>query len=518
MEDGVQNPEKMEREDRIAEWRTKQGEVEPENLLWFLAGLLAFWSFGFAEISNGDLWYHLASGSWTVDHLQVPVTDPFSFTALGERWIHDCWMADVLLWSWTRFFGLESLVWWKWGMIAATHLLVFRVATELNGGNRPAAFLATLFGVAVGSPFLGMRPQLFTFLGFAVLLWLLVPKRKPVWAVVALFLLWANLHAGFIFGLLAMPILLFPHWIEGDAGERRRIVSTMIASCAVCVLNPNGVIAVSRPLRYAFDADSPFREIAEWRPAFDPGGMQSLLYPASIVIFVCYSLFILIRRSSNDRKQNRVVWAVLGIGVLTLAMSLRSRRFIPLFAMSQTLVLGIGLSFSVPQPRRRWGVRALTGSALMLGLILLLWQPVGTRSFRTLIVEDSFPIAALDAMDEMGSQGNVLSYYQWGGYVLYRAGDRCRVYIDGRAGGVYDAEIFRSYVRIATLEPGWLETLQESNTDLVLWPRREPGVPRALIATGTWEELYADHLSVLLARTTPDRPRTAPTIGAGPAR
>ena len=33
-------------------------------LLWLLAAVLTFWSFGFTTVMGSDLWWHLASGRW----------------------------------------------------------------------------------------------------------------------------------------------------------------------------------------------------------------------------------------------------------------------------------------------------------------------------------------------------------------------------------------------------------------------------------------------------------------------
>ncbi len=44
-------------------------------------------------ISDPDTLMHLASGSWMLEHHQVPATDPFSYNTAGLRWIAHEWLA-----------------------------------------------------------------------------------------------------------------------------------------------------------------------------------------------------------------------------------------------------------------------------------------------------------------------------------------------------------------------------------------------------------------------------------------
>ena len=50
------------------------------SILWYLAVIPSFWSFGFTTMWGSDLWWHIATGRWIVTHKALPLTDGWSFT------------------------------------------------------------------------------------------------------------------------------------------------------------------------------------------------------------------------------------------------------------------------------------------------------------------------------------------------------------------------------------------------------------------------------------------------------
>ena len=141
--------------------------------------------------------------------------------------------------------------------------------------------------------------------------------------------------------------------------------------------------------------------------------------------------------------------------------------------------------------------------ALALGVGVLASRSIGSDAFSRLVVESSFPTDAVDFMDAAGISGPVLNYYQWGGYMLFRGDGRYQVFIDGRAGTVYGATICRQYLQILQQSPGWIEVVEESGAEYVLWPSTKSTLPASLIATGRWQVRHSDPRAILLARVDP---------------
>ncbi|HYD47753.1 MAG TPA: tetratricopeptide repeat protein [Terriglobales bacterium] len=497
---------------------TPAPERVPERLvtlLWYTAVALTAWSFGYTIMRGSDLWWHIAGGRWMVEQGTWRVFDPYSFTAAGVRWLNDAWLSDVLLYLWVQAFGMESLALWKWGLIVATWVLLFHLTARLSG-DRLASYVAITIGLAVAAPFLDVRPQLYSFLFWVILmLGSLVQPQPKIWLPLVM-LVWVNLHASFLLGVITLPLLLLPAAVAG--GDRRRLLAIGGACLLACLLNPNGAEVFTRPLRYALDPSSPFRTLGEWLPPFQPGGIQSPAYPWGIGVFVTGIIVILLlgresgspeasadARGRNDQARSESArynwgrWAVIAVGVLTLAMSLRSRRFVPFFAMAQALVMAQALALLLRPVAAAIPKLLPPLAATALALFWLAPYPRSLYAFDYMTAEFEFPVETLNFIETNQLSGNVFALYNWGGYIHLRTGGRMRVFIDGRSETVYSDETFLQYMQVLQEAHGWKQVVEGSGAQFVLWPRRQTGVINGLIGDG-WQSLYRDYQSVLLAR------------------
>jgi hypothetical protein len=484
---------------------------------WWPAVILTCWSFGFTTMQGSDLWWHLAGGRWIVQTRTLHFTDPFSFTCHGRPWFHPEWLSDIVFYTWAKLFGTGALAWWKWGMLVATFGLLFRLLRQICGASG-CAYLAMLAAIAVGAPFLDIRPQLYTFLGFVVVLSLALPLSRRLWILPLVFLLWANLHSGFLLGLLTVAAVLALSFFCGEFP--RRAVYLGLACLLACFINGNGSEALLWPIRFARDSSSPFLRIAEWLPPYEPGGIRSSLYYPSIAAFAL-SLLIVVG-SGAYRRQPRLTLSSVVIGLVTFVLSIRSRRFVPLFGISQSLLLAPALAVVSSWLRRRmvgwlpwlqqprvWQI-VLPVAALIFGAFRLAPYPLSGNAFLYLTAEDSFPVEAMNFVESNHLQGKVFGYYNWGGYIDWRTGGGLQVFIDGRAGTAFDEKTYRQYLQVLEMRQGWEAVIGDSGADFVLWPQHKGEQIRRLRSTGRWRPLYSDHVATLLVRA--DRPQPEATV------
>lgn len=497
---------------------------------WLLAMGTAVWFLSFHPMRNTDLWWHLAAGRWILTHHAVPRADPFAFTTQGSLWLNHEWLADVIYAAWASLGGTQSLVYWYWGILLATFLGLYASCRRL-GAPPWSSYLGACLAAATAAAFFEIRPHLYSLLLYVGLLgWVLPGPRLPR-ALPVLFLLWANLHAGFVIGFLVLAAVLVPALLEdlkrwrasGSLqpvwAERRGDLLTVGLCFLACCINPFGIRLLSYPLRYALDRDSPFHDLKEWLPPFSPGGVSSPLFLWMIGLFLLCLVLLPLRRRSEDER--RALWPAAGLAVLTLLMALRSGRFIPLFAISAAFLSAQVLripprELRPPSKRAKRDRRTAEGRpfpriALPLvlaagALALLVRDPLGEQAFSHLATLDSFPVDTMDFVEQNGLSGRVLSYYGWGGYVQYRTQGRMKVYIDSRADSVYGDRTFDDYRRVQYMLPGWIDVVEASGAHYFLWlslptpqvPRIDQ--PRFLLATGRWRKLHEDFVSVLLVR------------------
>ncbi len=469
------------------------------NLLVLVAAAVLFLAFGYTEMAGSDMWWHIAAGRELVQTGSLWMVDDWSFTAHGKDWLNHEWLADLIYFGWVAAWGVESLVYWKWLLVVATYGLLLLVLAR-SGGSPLAALLCAGIALATAAPFLDVRPHLYSLLGYSLLLWMLLERQASAWLLALVFVIWVNLHGGFFFGLMALAILLFP-WRQVGIDTLRPAVAAGGICLLAAMLNPSGFKVFLYPLAYAFDATSPFREIGEWLSPFSPGGIRSPLFFYLMWLPVLSPIYLLppVRRAVN------MPWEGLVLTALTLAMALTSRRFIPLFGISLAVLFAPLLALGLRKLRLE--KYSLGLSALVLLYALSRLQPYPLQSgpaFHYLTAEYSYPVEMLNFMDANGISGNVYALWNWGGYIHWRTDGRLKVFVDGRADTIYDDDTYRRYVSVLGSSPGWLELLEHSGADYMLWPHsRGKGREKLqeLVATGRWRPIYSDAVSWLLART-----------------
>lgn len=473
--------------------------TNPLYLLLFFAGVVLYLSFGYTEMMGSDLWWHLAAGRELFQTGTPWMVDDWSYSAHGDDWLNHEWFSDVLFHAWSTAFGLESLVYWKWLVVVATYLLLQWTLLR-ESGNPFAALLCAGIAVALGAPFIDMRPHLYSLLLYALLLCLLLGKTPTRWALGLLFLLWVNLHGGFFFGLMALSILVFP-WRDFSLPRFRAALVTCLVCVAAAALNPSGFKTFLYPLIYAFDTSSPFRGLGEWHSPFRAGGIQAPLF----FYFMWAPALALFYAVPRVRKVTGVPWEGLALTALTLAMALTSRRFIPIFGISLAVLLAPLAALVFDRLRHRTFQYALAVLALAYAGWRLAPYPLqAPPAFHYLTAEYSYPADTVSFMQANELRGNVFALYNWGGYLHLRTDGALKVFIDGRADTLYSAEDYLRYVGIMNYRQGWIEAIEASGAEYVLWPnaqRNGHAMLRALLDSDRWRLVYQDSVSWLAARS-----------------
>ena len=159
---------------------------------------------GLDALSDPDVWWHIRLGDWIIAHHQIPAGELFAYTAFGNPLVAHEWLVGDDL---RRARG-------SWRTVPR-HRAHGPCGMErdgrdlLRGRLRGAGPMVLAVGLALGAraaePVLGTRPQVFTFALVCWTLWIaesyLRSGGRRLWLLPPLFLLWANLHAGFIAGI-----------------------------------------------------------------------------------------------------------------------------------------------------------------------------------------------------------------------------------------------------------------------------------------------------------------------------
>jgi len=488
-------------------------------------------------IMGSDLFWHLAAGREICQLGSVPRTDPFSYTFGGKEWVNHEWLWDVVYWSVYQL-GPDAVAWFTIGISVAIFTMGYLMAYRMSGSVF-ASGVAVWLAAATAYWFLDIRPHVITLL--MVLIVLITRDRKwAPWMWPALIILWTNLHAGFVFGVGMIGLLVLVRTLE-ESWKARQIVVRWgeWVSVALCLLawlvNPYGWRIVEFQLDYFFH-DSIYRGLIEWRsPDFklDPTYYEgrfwwfTLLVVVGIVLrgdvlvgtvaFTIASSLMVNMKREDWRYLILIVAGVflrghkhrylIALSGVAFVLATTSRRFIPLFVVISIPFAAFALvrmrdflARHIPELKSPWaGVGA---SLVALVFAVTMWSQVklGPSLLRHWAMGDMYPEEAVQYLNAIGPDNGppqrVLNYYNWGGYIMLHA-PGAKVFIDGRANTLYDEVIYKDYQRFLAgrLTP---ERLARYPADVSLLPAgRFTGALEKF--PSPWKPIYRGQRAVILA-------------------
>jgi hypothetical protein len=452
----------------------------------WIAGIamLALTLFAPGVLNDGDTFSHIAAGDWMIAHRGVPYTDPFSFSDAGAPWVAHEWLAEILMAAafgaagWAGVVGLTAL---------AAALAFFQLGRHLTRwvASGPALLMLLLAGACI-VPGLLARPHILALPVFeAWVAGLAIARgrgRAPPWRLLPLMVLWANLHGGFIIGLL----LIVPFAGEALLAERARWQAVaagwggfLVAATIAAMLTPHGVTGLIFPFQLA--GMSELARIGEWRPAD-----FSTIEPVELVLLV--GLYVALTRGARLPVLRLLV--ILGL----LHMALVHTRHQMLIGMIVPLLIAEPLGAAVPagDRGRHAGWWSGAGLALAVGLLLV-------RALIPIVRVDgpSAPITALANVPPALRGEPVLNDYGFGGYLIFA---HVRPFIDGRA-DMYGPAFLQRYEAITRPDRPALEaTLRDYRIRWTLLAAADPAVS-VLDGLPGWCRLHADDVAVVHVRS-----------------
>ncbi|MBV8528577.1 MAG: hypothetical protein JOZ75_09700 [Candidatus Dormibacteraeota bacterium] len=467
---------------------------------------------GLDALSDPDVWWHMVLGNWTLAHGQIPQTDMLSYTVNGVPLAPHEWFSGVLFAGLNNAGGLFLLA-LVMGAVSWIGLIAVAVHGRIRGAGPVTIAIGLALGAKAAQPVLGIRPQVFTFAFLAITLLLTeVHLRKggrAIWALPPLYMLWANLHGGFVAGIAFMGLaagvavvgwyLRLPNHVPLGRPVSLGIVAIGCALFA-CV-NPQGLASYRFALSEATSEGS--KGIIEWQPpSFADPGLWSLL--ALVIAFVALGAYALRRRRLAARD------AILGVVACGSAL-LAVRNTAVAVAVVTPMIMGWAADALKARPPRLIKPRPLTAGAVLAGglIVTLAAGGLGLAVSRLQAsaapsgVAAVYPACATSVLERAPTTQLVFTAYANGGYVAYRLWPHGYVYIYGASDAFTKAD-FLDYYRIAsgaTTSPTAVQLLESSGTTAVLYPTG--ALTRELARAPGWTRVLTDHGTVLLLRDDP---------------
>jgi len=498
-------------------------------------------------IGGGDTWVAMACGrytlgSWALEHpyrtwqmklldkfgIHVTWHDPFSATSRryvphspkDVGWVNQNWLTHVVFYKMKTIWGENSIVVYKFVQAVLTALFAYWAARVLKV-HPLLAGTAIAFGILLSRSFVDLRPNVSTILFAAIMILLLCHwKNHHYWALawmIPVMIIWANVHGGFIYAIIIFGIMAAGHLVSRILAliwpyqfvkiPWRGYVLLLVAALAViaipAIFSPFGWENLAHPFIIATGSDGKiWRDVIEWRPIWDTKGFGNatpyviFLCILGIVLLLWWSLFFCRPRLSHLHRRHRrkaeadISWpridlAQLAIMAVTVAMSVKSRRFIflggvvlaPFLAqMTQEI---INMARTLRRHKQQISLKlasasktlvfsgaafALVASGVMSTIFAWAMRNIYYRPpydgknstvFRRMVGINAQPVQAMKFFKANKIKGIVFNEWTNGGYIpfgqkpkLHTGEPPCKVYIDGRAQAAYHVSHFMHWMNL----------------------------------------------------------------------
>ena len=474
-----------------------------------VAVLLLTAAVGLDALSDPDVWWHVRLGDWIIAHHQVPGGELFAYTAFGNPLVVHEWLSETIFAALSAAGGL-MLVTVLMGLVAWSAMGATLLRARLRGVGPVVLAVGLALGARTAEPVLGTRPQVFTFALVCWTLWIaesyLRSGGRRVWLLPPLFLLWANLHAGFIAGIGFLTIIVVVEavkrrWSIGTVAPGRRIARLAIAlgasALAACV-NPYG------PSLFLFAATTGATErqkgIIEWQsPNFADPTMWVLL--ALLLTFAALTVTVLASRSLRRRFDLRD-FALAAVGAALALTSVRNTAICvavmlpPWMAMAAGVVRATEVRRARPRPVSRPGRASPVIGAVLIAVGVFGVGAVAVRVAQSATpqgIAAAYPSCATSVLARSPTTQRVFTAYGTGGYVIDRLWPHASVYEYGESISLGTA-VFQDYLRIAagdSTAPTALQLLASSDTTAVLYSKG--ALTDELDHAAGWTRVADDH-------------------------
>jgi hypothetical protein len=351
-----------------------------------------------APIGDPDMWWHLSAAERLVESASWPKSDWLSFTLGGAAWSNFEWLAQLFFYLPYKLAGYAGL--WILKIVLLGGILEWVWRRLLKQVDAPAAALGVALMSCALLPRADIRTELFSLIAFAWLLRFIEEKKDQIQPRRALvlaalfFCIWANLHAGFAYGLVLLALYIVGALIAKEKSAMPLFAGLLGGACGA-LINPYGIGVYTVLFSHATDSAALAQYIVEWGPLTVARKEQ---WPT--ILLVAGAVALLSRRWKKEPAG--FVLALLIFG----AAGIRHARLAAYFSLLAVPFVIAGLA---SESRRRWVPAVLAACALFAAA--LNWN---TGLGRATVHAEYVPVKAAAFIERTFKNPAMHFYHPWG--------------------------------------------------------------------------------------------------------
>lgn len=456
-----------------------------------------------SSLKGSEIWGHLRIGNWMFEQHAVPRTGVLSQVS-QQPWRDFSWGYDTLAAMQERILGLRAVP----AMAVLFRVTLAVVLFLMAGGRRGRFWLPVIVGTFVQFAFsvVPLDAANSSLVLFGITLLILREARewgqgRLLFALPPIFLLWANLDIGFVYGIGLMLVFVAVIWIERRFTEKQVALlesTTTPVPMGLAAKIALGCVLASLCNPYGFHAyESFFENMASKLNASLPGyAAMSFHRPQDYVLLLITmgaGLSLGLRRS----RDLFLISLLLGCAIV----SFHAERESWLVGLAALAVLGSATpgdatqEADVAKPLRGRLILAAVGMSLLLVAVIFLSRVPASRAGLLQRVAETLPVRACDYIRAHRLPQPLFNPYEWGGFVSwYLPG--YPVSIDQRR-GLYPVDEEITYSKVMNAEIAYREYAPMKTARTLLFEKGTV-MGEALRGMAGFQVAYEDDLSLVL--------------------
>ena len=423
----------------------------------WVALVVAAWS----PLRDNSFLWHVRAGTLQLDGGRVLTADPFSFTMLGEQWLTQSWLAE-LLYAWSeKVSGIGFVPPMLLLVTSITMVGIGLIAYRASQSVTASAIVLILSSILLIS-FLVPRPVIFS---FALFVLVIIAWERPAarWALPFLIWLWASIHGSFAIGLayVVLSLIVRREW---------RWLSVPAVGGVLSLATAHGLGVVAMLVAFG-EARDTLSLLSEWRR---PELWSAVFLPFAV------GVVIIVLGAFRGRITPNHLWVL----VPFLLLGLSATRALPPAWIGLIPLVGLALGEMSAGSGRRFSMGA---AAVFVTTVLIL--PFLIRDDGSLD-PNRFPLTAVGSLSDVNTFHDDVT----GGYLIWVEGPQRLVYLDDRA-ELYQGRI-GDFVAVRDGDVDWEPVFAREGIEQALLKKGE--YLAVELESAGWTRSYDDESFVIL--------------------
>jgi len=448
-----------------------------------------------------DIWWHLRVGDWILQNHAFPHVGIFSQHAQDHSWMAYSWGFEVLMAWLFRLGGLAAIPLALAFFRAVIAFTLFSTLLKISGRFWTAWLLAT-FAMFPLASVLVMRPVLFSIFFFTVELGLIFAARragsiKPLYWLPLIFLVWANTHIQFVYGLAVLGLFVVCDLATRALNQERfawmsirpigvpasRVLLILVASFVATLIGPYWGEVYLVILRYT-------RNTSQYNQISELVALAFRMYSDYFIVILLMVACFFVGRRRFDLFSSALL-------LISAMVSFRSNRDAWFLSLVACAIIAEGPATEVQLETRFVHWQYATALVLAIAAAFGYARNVGLTPDNLVgPIDEMYPVRATEFVRSHRLPGPIYNSFDWGGFLIFNLREY-PVSIDGR-NDFYGPRLF-ARMQNTTAGIDWRTDSDLAKANLVLIQKSEP-LATVLASQSGYTLVYSDHVAAVFVR------------------